>query len=106
MTTEQFTYWLQGFFELSGATTLNEEQVKVIKEHIALVLKKTTPSSVNGVWYFQGNGPYINPDIAESYFANAYANVDYQGRKQHSPTCGWHSDWHNCNCGVFSEDKK
>ena len=21
------------------------------------------------------------PDIAESYFANAYANVDYQGRK-------------------------
>ena len=50
MTTEQFTYWLQGFFELSGATTLNEEQVKVIKEHIALVLKKTTPS-VNSVGY-------------------------------------------------------
>ena len=62
MTTEQFTYWLQGFFELSGTTTLNEEQVKVIKEHIALVLKKTTPSSANGVWYVQANGPYINPD--------------------------------------------
>jgi hypothetical protein len=47
MTTEQFTYWLQGFFELSGTATLNEEQVKVIKEHIALVLEKKTPSSVS-----------------------------------------------------------
>lgn len=46
MTTEQFTYWIQGFFELSGATALNEEQVKVIKEHIALVLEKKTISSV------------------------------------------------------------
>jgi hypothetical protein len=42
MTAEQFTYWLQGFFELSGATTLNEQQVKVVKDHIALVLKKET----------------------------------------------------------------
>ena len=41
-----FIYWLQGFFELSGATTLNEEQVKVIKEHIALVLHKVTPSKL------------------------------------------------------------
>ena len=45
MTAEQFTYWLQGFFELSGATTLNEQQVKVVKDHIALVLKKETPVS-------------------------------------------------------------
>ena len=44
MTAEQFTYWLQGFFELSGTTTLNEQQVKILKEHIALVLNKVTPS--------------------------------------------------------------
>ncbi len=43
MTAEQFTYWLQGFFELSGTTTLNEQQVKVVKDHIALVLNKVTP---------------------------------------------------------------
>ena len=23
---------------------------------------------------------------------------------KHSPTCGWHKDWHDCNCGAF--DKK
>lgn len=44
MTTEQFTYWLQGYFELSGATSLNEQQVRIVKEHIALVLKKETTS--------------------------------------------------------------
>lgn len=46
------------------------------------------------------------PDITDEYFKNAYANVDYQGRKQHSPTCGWHSDWHSCNCGVFDKEKE
>lgn len=46
MESNAFIFWLQGFFELSGATTLNEEQVRVIKEHIALVLHKVTPSYV------------------------------------------------------------
>lgn len=26
------------------------------------------------------------------------------GEEEHSPTCGWHKDWHNCDCGAF--DKK
>ena len=46
MTAEQLTYWLQGFFELSGATTLNEAQVKILKEHLGLVVKKVTPNTV------------------------------------------------------------
>jgi hypothetical protein len=46
MTTEQFTYWLQGYFELSGATSLNEQQVKIIKDHIALVINKQTPVGI------------------------------------------------------------
>ena len=62
-----FIYWLQGFFELSGATSLNEEQVKVIKEHIALVLHKVTPSSVGtDTPPQQTRGPYtfpIYPDL-------------------------------------------
>lgn len=45
------------------------------------------------------------PDITETYFADAYANVDYQGRMEHSPTCGWHKDWHNCDCGAFTKGK-
>ena len=73
MTTEQFVYWLQGYFELSGAKTLNEEQVKIVKDHIALVLKKETPN-----WYIAPNGPHINPDKpSEAIRLNKDHNVVY-----------------------------
>lgn len=43
MNAENFVYWLQGALEL-GATELNSTQVQVIKDHIALVLHKETPT--------------------------------------------------------------
>lgn len=46
MNERDFLYWLNGFLELSGSVTLNEKQVQVIKEHIALVVTKVTPSFV------------------------------------------------------------
>lgn len=41
MTSEQFAYWMQGFFEISGESTkkLTEEQVDMIKSHLELVFK-------------------------------------------------------------------
>lgn len=39
-----FYYWLRGFFELTGAKTLDEQQVKMIKEHMDLVSNKVTPT--------------------------------------------------------------
>ena len=50
MTPENFMYWLQGFFELQtseNAKTLNEKQVQIIKEHMALVITKVTPTSMD-----------------------------------------------------------
>ena len=38
-----FAFWLQGFFEISEAKTLNEKQVKMIKEHLELIFTKITP---------------------------------------------------------------
>lgn len=37
MTSRDFAYWLQGFFELSEATTLNEHQTKLIQQHLNMV---------------------------------------------------------------------
>ncbi len=34
---KSFCYWLQGFFEIGKNNTLTEEQVKMIKDHLALV---------------------------------------------------------------------
>jgi hypothetical protein len=40
MTERDFCYWLQGLMEVGNPTTLNEDQVKVIKEHLQLVFKQ------------------------------------------------------------------
>jgi hypothetical protein len=43
MTTEQFTYWLQGFMEVATPATLDATQTQIIKDHLALVFDKQTP---------------------------------------------------------------
>lgn len=45
MTTENFAYWLQGFFELQGVKPgegLSPAQVNTIREHLALAFTKVT----------------------------------------------------------------
>lgn len=44
MTQENFVYWLNGFLEISDAKKLNEKQVQIIKDHLALVFDKQTPN--------------------------------------------------------------
>lgn len=39
MKATDFVQWLNGFFELSGDDKLDENQVKIVKEHIKLVLE-------------------------------------------------------------------
>ena len=49
MNSLEFAYWLAGFFELStddSLKTLNEQQVKIIKEHLELVFNKVTIESM------------------------------------------------------------
>ena len=42
MTTDNFCYWLQGFFELTDSSELTPEQVEMIKEHLSLTMTKKT----------------------------------------------------------------
>ena len=44
MNSTEFTYWLQGFFEISDAKKLDEKQVQIIKDHLALVFNKVIPN--------------------------------------------------------------
>ncbi len=37
MTSRDFCYWLQGFFEIADAKNLTPEQVECMKKHLALV---------------------------------------------------------------------
>jgi hypothetical protein len=45
---KSFCYWLQGYFELGGEN-LSPQQVQIIKDHLALVFNKVTPSYNLGV---------------------------------------------------------
>lgn len=38
-----FIYWLQGYLELQDPKTIDGPKVQMIKDHLALVLKKETP---------------------------------------------------------------
>ena len=42
MTPQDFTYWLQGFVEMTEADTISEAQWKMIKEHLKLTMIKVT----------------------------------------------------------------
>lgn len=57
MTPEQFTYWLQGFVEISDSTP-TEAQWTIIKDHLTLVMNKQTP--YRGI---QPGVPHISPDL-------------------------------------------
>lgn len=45
MTPENFVYWLQGYLELCEPAVITHREVEIIKQHIALVLEKKTPSN-------------------------------------------------------------
>jgi hypothetical protein len=39
MTSRDFAFWLQGFFEISGTDEVTPEQVRMVKKHLNLVFK-------------------------------------------------------------------
>jgi hypothetical protein len=48
MTSRDFAYWLQGFFEITGTNKIDEGQAEMIKNHLNLVFKHEIDPSLNG----------------------------------------------------------
>ena len=59
MTAEQFVYWLQGFMEINDPDTISKSETRVIKDHLALVFDKQTPTT-----------PGFNPNQTPPFFPN------------------------------------
>lgn len=54
MDSRDFCFWLRGFFEISGNTTLNKDQAKVVKEHLDKVFLKSQPIVLNDIKDYTG----------------------------------------------------
>jgi len=66
MTAENFVYWLQGYLEISNKEDikLDSEQIKIIQDHIKLVLNKVTPDRLGTITPHQiTTVPYCSPMI-------------------------------------------
>jgi hypothetical protein len=83
MTPEQFVYWLQGFLEVSGASEMNEQQLRIVRDHLELVLSKRTPA------YVQHAQP--------APIAKWETVSGFQGTYPTGPKCG--------TCGVVCSDE-
>jgi hypothetical protein len=78
MTSEQFVYWLQGYFELlpegvgvEENSGLDEGQVEIIKAHLALVLHNVTRVTVPEVTSAP-NPPWTPPSIVTCQNTNGH----------------------------------
>lgn len=49
MSSRDFCYWLQGFFELSATANLDKDQTLVIKNHLHMVFKHEIDPSAGSV---------------------------------------------------------
>jgi hypothetical protein len=48
MTSRDFAFWLQGFFEVTEPKTIGEKETDVIKKHLNLVFKHEIDPSMGG----------------------------------------------------------
>ena len=62
MTSRDFTYWLQGFFEVSNAETMTKEQTEVVKRHLNLVFKHEIDPSMGSDKHQQELNEIHNPE--------------------------------------------
>lgn len=46
MTSRDFCYWLQGYFEISGRKNLDVKAVDMIKRHLSMVFKHEIDPSI------------------------------------------------------------
>ena len=52
-----FCYFLRGFLEITSPQNITEQQIKIINDHLDLVLNKVTPNRI----VTKNNSPLIDP---------------------------------------------
>lgn len=61
MTSRDFCYWLQGYFEVSEAKIMNKTQLNQVKKHLNLVFKHEIDPSMGDESHQNGLNMIHNP---------------------------------------------
>lgn len=75
MQSRDFVYWLQGYFEISNNNVLLEDQVKVIKNHLAMVFKHEIDPSFGG--------PEVQKELNKIHEGNQEQSVSSKNILEH-----------------------
>lgn len=67
MTSRDFAFWLQGFFEISEPKTIGEKETEMIKKHLALVFKHEIDPSMGDDKHQQILNAIHTPSILDGY---------------------------------------
>jgi len=64
MTSRDFAYWLQGYFEISNPINIGPDQTEMIKKHLALVFKHEIDPSMGDEKHQEDlNNIHSGPDL-------------------------------------------
>ncbi len=63
MEAKDFCYWLNGYLEMSETKELSEKQLQILKDHLALVFNKVTPTYVPGLIGQSAPLTYYDPKL-------------------------------------------
>jgi hypothetical protein len=107
MSPEQFTYWLNGFFEISDTNNLSEKQVQIIRDHLNLVFNKVTPETNKKPIYAElFNSGGMTPDRKDENMGYKPLDIRFTGTNN-NPLCKQEIDWRdNPNFKQIKEETK
>lgn len=74
MTSRDFIYWLQGYFELNDPKTIDEKTIKIIRNHVNLVFKYEIDPSYS-------DDPKVQAELQAIHDGEPFEGDDLSGDK-------------------------
>lgn len=112
MTKDEFILWLHGFFEISNAKTLNEEQTALIRGEVEKFFHKATPDRHFDEYYLntlldyeklqKRLYPIENPERVIPPPAQS-PNWPKHDPNIHKWTPGWEVSQVTCSAGIYGQ---
>ena len=88
MTAEQFVYWLNGYLEIDRPDCIPFNQTQIIKDHLALVFKKETPTRIGAGYGIPNKTEIVTNPYVKGYPTTNPYTVTCTGMDPNSTATG------------------